>query len=67
MAQLRSGATESGYQYSIENMVRNFRRGILECLATTAGRPFLARNLAQPVPTATPASSVTNDFPGGQS
>lgn len=34
MAQLRLGATESGYQYSIENMVRNFRSGILECLAT---------------------------------
>jgi L-malate glycosyltransferase len=32
LAKLRAGATESGYQYGIENMVQNFRRGILSCL-----------------------------------
>jgi glycosyltransferase involved in cell wall biosynthesis len=33
MARLRAGATESGYQHSIERMVQNFRHGILSCLA----------------------------------
>jgi L-malate glycosyltransferase len=41
MGHLRAGANESGYQYSIENMVRNFRDGILECLALRPARfPF---------------------------
>jgi glycosyltransferase involved in cell wall biosynthesis len=33
MARLRTGATQSGCLHSIENMVQNFRLGILSCLA----------------------------------
>ena len=35
---MRAAATAAGYEHSIENMVRNFRRGILECLAATSSR-----------------------------
>jgi glycosyltransferase involved in cell wall biosynthesis len=41
MAKLRSGAQESGFQYTMEAMVENFRSGINMCLARYGAAAFV--------------------------
>ncbi len=61
MQRLREAATASGHQYSIENMVENFRQGIVACLES---RPVRRRSL----PAASAAiPQAISDFPGEQS
>lgn len=63
LAGLSAGAAASGHEFGIENMVRNFREGILACLNTLpARRQPLLSNRRSPH-----RSTVVNDFPGGQS
>ncbi|HEY3929831.1 MAG TPA: glycosyltransferase family 4 protein [Candidatus Koribacter sp.] len=49
LARMRAEALKSATQYSLENMVENFRRGILDCLQVRARREQseLARALAK--------------------
>lgn len=61
LSRLRAGAFESGFQHSIENMVQNFRRGILACLeieeASLAGKEKV-----EPGST----TNVVAELPGGE-
>lgn len=66
LARLRAGATESGFQHTIENMVQNFRRGILSCLDMDTKASSLPV-AAIPVEETTAAANVIRDIPGGQS
>ena len=63
MAQLRKGAQESSYRYTIEGMVENFRRGILSCLESDQ----LRSGNVPPYQTPIRSSETINDFRGGQS
>lgn len=62
-ARLRTGATQTGYRYSIENMVQNFRRGILSCLATRSAQSRPSRAKAS----SAPGANEFKDLPGGPS
>lgn len=63
LARLRAGATESGFQHNIENMVQNFRRGILACLEMDTGTSSIPNTVGDPNSNATAVS----ELPGGQS
>jgi glycosyltransferase involved in cell wall biosynthesis len=67
LARLRNGAIASSSLHSIENMVANFRSGILDCLSQAPARRLFFRKPVQRVAQPEPAAVAVNDFPGGGS
>ncbi len=66
LTRLHAGATESGFQYTIENMVQNFRRGIHACISLDS-QLFSSHIAPVSVGNESGRAAAINDVPGGQS